>query len=85
MVVGFFVSLMAGLLNLRPCRSILCFFWVFLMIMPSVLSIEAPHFLRMIGAIPPIIILVADGLTRVWGARRAKGRLEFTDRPHLAL
>lgn len=67
MVIGFFVSVFAGIVSLRraPVYALL-FLWVLIMLMPSVLSIEAPHFLRMLGAIPPIIILVADGLTRVW-------------------
>lgn len=77
MVVGFFVSLGAGLWTLRrsPVYALL-FLWLLVMIAPSVFSLEAPHFLRMIGAIPPIVILVADGLTRVW--QRVSPRLGWS-------
>ncbi len=67
MALGFFVALVAGLLYFRRQPVYLLLFgWLAAMLMPSVLSMEAPHFLRTIGAIPPLVVLVGDGLTRIW-------------------
>jgi 4-amino-4-deoxy-L-arabinose transferase-like glycosyltransferase len=47
--------------------------WFLVMLLPSILSGDAPHFGRMIGAAPPAAILVALGAD--WLARNIGGRL----------
>jgi hypothetical protein len=40
--------------------------WLFVMLLPTILSGDAPHFGRMIGAAPVVAILVACGVSRLW-------------------
>lgn len=64
---GFIVGLgMSVVYARRAPIYILLWLWLVAMLLPSVLSVEAPHFLRTLGALPPAMIFVADGLTRVW-------------------
>ena len=48
-------------------------FWVFIMVLPGVLTLpwEAPHSLRSIGAVPAIVILVTLAIGAVWTVGRA--------------
>lgn len=65
--LGFVVGLGFGIVRLRrEPVYVLLLLWLVAMLLPSVLSTEAPHFLRTLGALPPAMILVADGLTRLW-------------------
>ncbi|MCC6192662.1 MAG: glycosyltransferase family 39 protein [Anaerolineales bacterium] len=75
-LAGFWVGLAAALLHIRQARSQLLLLWLGLMLMPTTLSVEAPHFLRAIGALPPACLLAASGLARVWALlARARPRL----------
>lgn len=49
----------------QPVHALLLM-WLGVMLLPSILSDEAPHFIRMVGAIPPLVILVAKGLVSLW-------------------
>ncbi len=51
--------------------------WFLIMLLPSLLSGDAPHFGRMIGAAPPAAMLVALGAD--WLARTIGGRLSRQD------
>lgn len=75
--LGLVVGLGAGILRFRQQPAyLLLFAWLAAMLAPSVFSTEAPHFLRTIGALPPLVILAADGLTRVW--RRVLPGVSYT-------
>jgi 4-amino-4-deoxy-L-arabinose transferase-like glycosyltransferase len=55
----------------RPVRSnhlrlIFLFLWLGVMLLPSILSGDAPHFGRISGAAPPLAILAAIGVGRVF-------------------
>ncbi len=65
-VVGFWIGLFFAIKGLAQPRYLLLLLWLGANLMPTLLSTEAPHFLRSIGALPAIMILVADGLARVW-------------------
>ena len=75
--IGLLAGVIAALLQWRRPRSILLLLWLGIMLLPTTLSIEAPHFLRAIGALPPLCLLVAGGLTSLW-------RLIADARPRLA-
>jgi 4-amino-4-deoxy-L-arabinose transferase-like glycosyltransferase len=47
-------------------RYIFIFLWLGVMLLPSILSGDAPHFGRMSGAVPPLAILAAVGVGRVF-------------------
>lgn len=65
--LGFVVGLGIAIVRLRrEWVYALVLLWLAAMLLPSVLSTEAPHFLRTLGALPPLMLLVADGLTQVW-------------------
>lgn len=67
LAMGFVTSLVVGMLNARRQPVyLLLFIWLAAMLLPSVFSTEAPHYLRTLGALPPLMVLTADGLTRVW-------------------
>lgn len=53
-------------------RSFL-FLWLLVMLLPTILSGDAPHFGRMVGAAPVIAILIAVGGQWLW--RRGAGRV----------
>ncbi len=64
---GFLVGIVVGIVRARrEPIYLLLFLWLAAMLAASVLSTEAPHFLRTLGALPPIMLLLAEGLTRVW-------------------
>lgn len=67
LAIGLLVGLVEGmwLFRKRPMYALL-FIWAFVMLLPSILSNEAPHFLRMLGALPPILLLAANGLQWIW-------------------
>jgi len=59
-----------------PCTFVLA--WLAVMVVPSVLAIDAPHYMRAIGALPALALLVALGASQVvrWSetlGRRAAG------------
>ncbi|VAW41438.1 hypothetical protein MNBD_CHLOROFLEXI01-2843, partial [hydrothermal vent metagenome] len=69
-----------SLLNLR---HLFLFIWLGVMLLPTILSGDAPHFGRMTGAVPAIAILMAMGLAwvgeslwRRWGAWLTERRLQ---------
>jgi 4-amino-4-deoxy-L-arabinose transferase-like glycosyltransferase len=64
-------------------RHIFLFIWLGVMLLPTILSGDAPHFGRMTGAVPAIAILMAMGLVwawelfwRRWGAWLTEQRLQ---------
>jgi 4-amino-4-deoxy-L-arabinose transferase-like glycosyltransferase len=66
-MIGFWVAVFVGVILSRSKPVyILLFVWVFGMLAPSALSTDAPHFLRTLGALVPVMILAGDGLTRIW-------------------
>ncbi|MCI0397616.1 MAG: glycosyltransferase family 39 protein [Chloroflexi bacterium] len=60
--LGFWAGLLVALRRLRQPPFLLLCLWLLFMLLPTLLAFEAPHFLRAIGALPPVAILVAVGL-----------------------
>ena len=50
----------------RHPRSLLLGLWLMVMLFPTIFSGDAPHFGRMSGALPPLVILSAVGLDFLW-------------------
>ena len=66
-IIGFWIGIVIALRHfISTPRYLLLLIWIGLNLLPTVLTVDAPHFLRAINALPAIIILAADGLTQVW-------------------
>ncbi len=50
----------------QKLRGIFLLLWLGVMLLPTILSGDAPHFGRMTGAVAPVSILVALGASRLW-------------------
>jgi 4-amino-4-deoxy-L-arabinose transferase-like glycosyltransferase len=62
--------LLVGLVSLGArrgrLRRVFAFLWLAIMLVPAWLSQNAPHFVRTIGALPPLCLLLADGGHTLW-------------------
>jgi hypothetical protein len=74
----FTVGWISALWQIRKAHYRLLLIWFAVMLAPSVLSTEAPHYLRSAGALPPLAIFYAVGaattvnlLHRAWSRRSA--------------
>ena len=65
-IIGFWIGVILALTRFASPRYLLLLIWIGLNLLPTVLTVDAPHSLRSINALPAIIILAADGLTQVW-------------------
>jgi 4-amino-4-deoxy-L-arabinose transferase-like glycosyltransferase len=65
-IIGFWIGILIALTRFTSPRYLLLLIWIGLNLLPTVLTVDAPHFLRAINALPAIIILATDGLTQVW-------------------
>ncbi len=75
-LIGLWLGLLIASFRWRQPRNTFVLLWFWIMLLPTILSIEAPHFLRAIGVLPPSCILVSDGLTSLGALwTRAKPRL----------
>lgn len=54
----------------REAASVLATLWCGTMLLPTLLSNEAPHFLRAIGALPMVFVFPALALDWLWGTGR---------------
>jgi len=77
--VGFVAGLVWSVWNARRASARLLLAWLILMIIPSALTAEAPHFGRMIGAAVPAAALAAMGWVAIyhWLAERAENFSNF--------
>ncbi len=65
---GFWIGLAVALKNLPTTPVfLLIVLWLVLNLGPTALTVDSPHFLRAINALPAACILAAEGLTRLWG------------------
>ncbi len=56
----------------RDTGSVLALLWVGLMLGPTWLAEDAPHFLRAVGVLPLLTVLPALGLEAIWDAPRSQ-------------
>lgn len=58
----------------RPAAMALLL-WIIVMLGPTILAEDAPHFLRSVGLLPVIVLIPAIGLNLLWNWRRLPRRL----------
>jgi hypothetical protein len=58
----------------RDVGSALVLIWVGTMLVPTLAAADAPHFLRAVGVLPPLVVLPALGLEMVWRASAQQSR-----------
>ena len=58
----FFIGLLVALTGIKKPRHQFILLWLAVMLTPTLLSTEAPHFLRAVGALPPILLLLTSGM-----------------------
>ena len=69
----FIAGLVDALRRRRDMRILFLGLWLLVMLLPTVLSGDAPHFGRMTGAVPAIALLLALGLDSLGRLLRARG------------
>ncbi len=62
----FWIGCIVALFSLKKPQYGSLFLWLGVMLLPSIFTPEAPHFLRAIGSAPPMAILVAVGSVWAW-------------------
>jgi hypothetical protein len=77
LAVLFTLGWLAALWRIRMAHMRLLLLWFGVMALPSLLSTDAPHALRMVGMLPPLALLYAVGTQQVqgWAARRDQAML----------
>jgi hypothetical protein len=68
MGIAFLIGCYESIKQLRHMKYAFVLIWVVVMLGPTILARDAPHFLRAIGIWPIIAILPALGLHRIWQA-----------------
>jgi len=66
MGAAFLLGCYEGLRRFRRIEFAFVLIWVAVMLGPTILTVEAPHFLRAAGVWPIVAILPAWGLDRIW-------------------
>lgn len=59
--VAFVIGLIAVIIQLKQPQFQIILLWLLVMLLPTLFSTEAPHYLRAVGALPPALILVTVG------------------------
>lgn len=63
MAILFTAGSIAALVRLREARFRLVLIWFIVMVLPSILSVEAPHALRLLGILPAVAVFYGLGFT----------------------
>lgn len=66
MALPFLAGLLWCLLNWRRPAATLALLWTGVMLGPTILAEDAPHFLRAAGVLPAVLIFPALGLSHLW-------------------
>jgi hypothetical protein len=66
MVIPFLIGLIWSLRHWRRPSAMTLLIWIAVMLGPTILAADAPHFLRAAGILPVIVYLPAIGLERIW-------------------
>ena len=64
----FTLGWLTALWRIRQARYRLLLVWLTIMLLPTLLSTQAPHTLRGVGALPPLAMLYAVGAQTLLGA-----------------
>ena len=66
MAIPFLIGLVWSIRQWRKPAAATLLIWAVLMLGPTILAADAPHFLRAAGVLPLIIFVPAIGLERIW-------------------
>jgi 4-amino-4-deoxy-L-arabinose transferase-like glycosyltransferase len=73
--VPFLAGVVWCAINWRRPAAMTLLLWVGIMLAPTILAEDAPHFLRAVGILPGALIFPAIGLWLLWSWSRVPGRL----------
>lgn len=66
--VPFYAGVLVALLRWRQLAHALVLLWLGVMLLPTILAADAPHWLRAIGAAPAVYLLWGHGAAALWQA-----------------
>jgi 4-amino-4-deoxy-L-arabinose transferase-like glycosyltransferase len=66
LVIPFLAGLVWAIINWRRTAAMTLLLWVGVMLAPTILAEDAPHFLRAVGILPAALIFPAIGLSLLW-------------------
>ena len=66
MLVPFVIGLVWCFRNWRKAAPATLLLWIVVMMGPTILAADAPHFLRAVGVLPAVVMLPAIGLSQIW-------------------
>ncbi len=75
MAAPFLIGLVYCLRHWRQKASVALLLWVAVMLGPTVLAEDAPHFLRAVGVLPAALYIPALGLSKIWEWPKLAGAL----------
>ncbi len=75
MLVPFLIGLFWCFRNWRRPPAMALLLWVGIMLGPTILAEDAPHFLRAVGVLPGVVMLPAIGLSSLWTWANLPARL----------
>ncbi|MCP4425080.1 MAG: hypothetical protein GY803_11340, partial [Chloroflexi bacterium] len=78
MALPFLIGLGWSLKNWRRPAAMTLLLWTAVMLGPTILAADTPHFLRASGLLPGVLILPAIGLARLWEWERFSARWRQT-------
>lgn len=75
MALPFLVGIAWSLRHWRKKGAALLLMWLVVMLLPTILAEDTPHFLRAAGLLPAVVIVPALGLGRLWEWKRLPARV----------
>ena len=75
MVIPFLLGVLYCIRHWRQMPALTLLLWVLVMLGPTILAEDTPHFLRASGVLPAVVILPAIGLSQIWDWRPDWSRL----------
>ncbi len=64
--VPFLIGLVWCVRHWRRAGAMILLLWTAVMLLPTILAEDAPHFLRAVGVLPAVLIFPAIGLAQIW-------------------
>lgn len=78
MTLPFLLGLIWAVREWRRPGALILLLWTAVMLGPTILAEDAPHFLRAVGILPAIFLIAALGLAQIWRWQRLPGWLRHS-------
>ena len=75
MLIPFFAGLIWCFVNWRRAAAAVLLLWIVVMLGPTILADDSPHFLRAVGVLPAAVMVPAIGLSLLWSWSRLPSNL----------